>query len=196
MAVSPAGRRLEANGDVTMAGVRQYGMVDVFVEARPASAAAETLIDIAATGCLELHRVAWQESFVSEEGRRMICHFRAPDAESVRLAFRQGGVPVESVWTGTVHDDGTWPVTANLVVERTLLPVLAAAPEVALEHLQTELLKPSGLQLARAIVISARSSLVCACRAPDASAVRLARTLMNAAIDRVWTCRQVFRGPI
>jgi hypothetical protein len=47
--------------------------------------------------CFTLHRVRWQESSLSRDGRTMICRFTAPDAESVRLALRQAGVGFDSV---------------------------------------------------------------------------------------------------
>jgi hypothetical protein len=49
-------------------------------------------------GCLDLHRVRFARTFFSADRKRMICLYQAPDAESVRLAQRQAGMPVESVW--------------------------------------------------------------------------------------------------
>jgi len=58
--------------------------------------------------CLDLHGAEYVESFLGNDGRRMICLFRAPDAEAVRLANRQAGVPYTEVWTANVHfADGT-----------------------------------------------------------------------------------------
>ena len=47
--------------------------------------------------CLEQHRVNWARSFLSTDGRRMLCFYAAPDAESVRLAQREAGLPVDTV---------------------------------------------------------------------------------------------------
>jgi hypothetical protein len=53
--------------------------------------------------CLDLHGAEYVESFLGNDGRRMVCIFRAPDAESVRIANQQGGMPYTEVWTARVH---------------------------------------------------------------------------------------------
>lgn len=53
--------------------------------------------------CLEAHDVRFEHSYLAPDGRRMICVYRAPDAESVRQALRSGGVlPFEAAWKATV----------------------------------------------------------------------------------------------
>jgi hypothetical protein len=52
----------------------------------------------AAAWCLEQHRVTFLRTFFSLDRRRMICLYRAPDAESVRLAQAEAKMPVERVW--------------------------------------------------------------------------------------------------
>jgi len=56
--------------------------------------------------CLDLHNAEYVESFLGNDGRRMVCLFRAPDAEAVRRANQQGGVPYTEVWTASVHFGG------------------------------------------------------------------------------------------
>jgi Nickel responsive protein SCO4226-like len=67
-------------------------------------------------GCFDLHRVDWVVSFLAVDGGRMLCWYRAPDAESVRVALRQLGSNMSGVWAGTVragagasdgHDEST-----------------------------------------------------------------------------------------
>lgn len=53
--------------------------------------------------CLAANRVELLESKLSTDRARMLCVFEAPDAEAVRRANRQMGVPVERVWTASVH---------------------------------------------------------------------------------------------
>jgi hypothetical protein len=55
-----------------------------------------------AGGCFTLHRVDWLRSFLSSDGARMLCWYRAPDTESVRIAMRQLGADVRKVFPGTV----------------------------------------------------------------------------------------------
>ena len=78
------------------------GMTDVFVARSAAESHAPAVgaaLDMAPTDCFRLHRVHWQETRISEDGTRLICRFRAPDAESVRIALRQSGITFDAVWT-------------------------------------------------------------------------------------------------
>jgi hypothetical protein len=50
------------------------------------------------TWCFEFHRVQLVRLFLSHNGRRAIALFRAPDAESVRLAYQRAGTPLDRVW--------------------------------------------------------------------------------------------------
>ena len=60
--------------------------------------------------CLEQYgcRIAW--SYLSNDGRRAVCVFAGPDAESVRQAQRQTGTPFDAAWPASVHEPG--PSTA------------------------------------------------------------------------------------
>jgi hypothetical protein len=49
--------------------------------------------------CLDAHRVTFVQGFLSADGRRMVCVYEAPDAESVRIANREMGAPFDRVWT-------------------------------------------------------------------------------------------------
>jgi len=53
-------------------------------------------------GCLDINRVAWKRSLLSEDRKRMICEYEAPDAESVRRVQRQAEVPFDRVWVAEV----------------------------------------------------------------------------------------------
>jgi len=54
--------------------------------------------------CLRTRDVTLVHSYLSKDGRRGVCVFEGPDAESVREANREAGVPFVRVWTATVHD--------------------------------------------------------------------------------------------
>jgi hypothetical protein len=56
----------------------------------------------ASAGCLDLYRVRHLRTCLSLDGRRMICEYEAPDAESVRVASTRLGIPYERVWTANV----------------------------------------------------------------------------------------------
>jgi len=55
-----------------------------------------------AAACLALHRVKFLRSYFSVDRTNMVCLYAAPDAEAVRSANRQTGLPFESVWPATV----------------------------------------------------------------------------------------------
>jgi hypothetical protein len=104
-AVRNVGRRPDVESAVAWAGTvhdsGREGLANVVVErgfAEPVTVAALQAIEDAGASCMELHRVTFLRTFVSLNGRRMLCLYQAPDAESVRLAQRQAGMPLERVW--------------------------------------------------------------------------------------------------
>jgi len=55
-------------------------------------------IEDAGIWCLETRDVRFIRTYFSADQKRMICLYEAPDAESVRQAQRQAGVPFDDVW--------------------------------------------------------------------------------------------------
>ncbi len=55
-------------------------------------------VEDANSHCLETHHVKFVRTFFSGDNRRMLCLYSAPDAESVRIAQREAGMPVDRVW--------------------------------------------------------------------------------------------------
>ncbi len=77
------------------------GAANVLVERtfdRPVTIEEIQAIEDAGAWCLETHRVKFVRTFFSLDRKRMICLYRAPDAESVRLAQREAEVPLDRVW--------------------------------------------------------------------------------------------------
>jgi len=54
--------------------------------------------------CLAAHGAAWVRSYLSTDRRRMVCEFEAPDAEAVRLSYRNAGVGFERAWTAFKYE--------------------------------------------------------------------------------------------
>ncbi|HEX6199272.1 MAG TPA: nickel-binding protein [Thermoanaerobaculia bacterium] len=52
--------------------------------------------------CLVQFGARHVRSLVAPDGRRTLCEFEGPDAESVRMANRMAEVPFERVWTARV----------------------------------------------------------------------------------------------
>lgn len=56
-------------------------------------------LEDAGAGCLAARHVEFVRTFFSRDRRRMVCLYRAPDAEAVREAQRKAGMPVDAVWS-------------------------------------------------------------------------------------------------
>jgi hypothetical protein len=52
--------------------------------------------------CLELRGARWMRSYLTQDGRKAICEFEAPDAESVREAFRSAGQPYDRAFVANL----------------------------------------------------------------------------------------------
>ncbi len=70
---------------------------DVYVECRITNGALPRNVNAAT--CVLLHRVQWLRTVESQHSDRLLCHFRAPDAESVRNVLRGLNVDVDALWT-------------------------------------------------------------------------------------------------
>jgi hypothetical protein len=49
---------------------------------------------------VEVRQGRWMRSYFSNDRRRMICEFEAPDAQSIRDAYHSAGAPFQKVWSG------------------------------------------------------------------------------------------------
>jgi len=59
--------------------------------------------------CIEIRNGAWRRSAISTDRRRVVCEFEAPDAETVREAYRMADVPCERVWAASVFAVEDYP---------------------------------------------------------------------------------------
>jgi hypothetical protein len=57
----------------------------------------------ATSWCLEINRVKFLHTYLSSDGKRMICVYEAPDAESVRRANTTAQLPFERVYTAAKY---------------------------------------------------------------------------------------------
>jgi hypothetical protein len=83
------------------------GAALVLVERRFADAvefAAIQAIEERHAWCLEQHEVRFLRTYFGLDRRRMVCVYAARNAESVRLAQRQAGMPFEDAWSALAHD--------------------------------------------------------------------------------------------
>jgi hypothetical protein len=63
--------------------------------------------------CVEVRKGAWRRSAMALDRLRVVCEFEAPDAESVREAYRVSGVPYERIWTANVYAVEDYPEAMN-----------------------------------------------------------------------------------
>jgi hypothetical protein len=173
-------------------------MIDVFLErrfARPIPSDLVSSLTLAAQGCFDLHRIAWQSSLLARDGRRLLCHFRAPDLESARIGLRQAGADIGSLWGGTVHDaPGLEPAAlaaANVVVERRFAAPVSVAAIQALEDAGAACLHNHRVRFLRTLFALDRRCMHCLYRAPDAESVRLAQHQAGMPVTRIWACQRI-----
>ncbi|WP_355660969.1 nickel-binding protein [Halomonas salifodinae] len=173
-------------------------MIDVFLErrfARPIESELVLSLTLAAQGCFDRHRVAWQGSLLARDGRRLLCHFRAPDLESARLGLRRAGADITTLWGGTLHDapdlDPAALTAANVVVERRFAAPISVSAVQALEDAGAACLQHHRVRFLRTLCATDHRRMHCLYRAPDAESVRLAQHQAGMPVTRIWACRRI-----
>lgn len=144
--------------------------------------------------CLGIHRVTWLESLLSADRRSLVCRFRGPDAESVRIALRQAGSATGRVWPGTVHmppgRDGRPENGANVLVSRAFDQPTEFDAIQALEDAGRHCLETHRVRFVRTFFSTDRRRMICLYAAPDAESVRIAQREAGMPVDRVWAFRR------
>jgi uncharacterized protein DUF4242 len=172
-------------------------MTDVFVErhwSRPLTEADMQAMMVAADGCLGIHRLTWCGSLLSTDGRDMFCHFRGPDAESVRIAMKLAGGSPGIVWACRVQDapgiDEADLARVNVVARHRFdAPAEFFAPALR------EDVGPGGIQLhgarqVRSYLSVDRLRMICLYQAPDVESVRTAQHHAHLPADDLWAVRR------
>ncbi|MBN1237753.1 MAG: hypothetical protein JXB36_04585 [Gammaproteobacteria bacterium] len=88
-------------GGSTLAESTAAGESPVLVQHRveePITSSHLRTVESLCTWCLETHRIRLVRMLLSLDLRRIVYLYRAPDAESVRLAHRQAGLELDVVW--------------------------------------------------------------------------------------------------
>jgi len=169
-------------------------MTEVFLERSfPGGMTREEVLDISvrASNCFDLHRVAWHASFLSIDGRKMLCWFTGPDAESARIALRETGADTRRLWPGTVHDAPQVPPAVNVLVERSFGEPVTVEEIQALEDRGGWCLDLYRVKFARTFFSLDRKRMICIYHAPDAESVRLAQRQAGMPIDEVWAFEEI-----
>jgi hypothetical protein len=175
-------------------------MPDIFLERSFESPIDQSeVLAMAAVGrsCFALHRIDWRVSLLAAGGRKLVCRFSAPDAESLRVAMRSAGTPSGRLWAGTVHDGPNLTAAdhaaANVAIERSF-----EAP-VAVEEIQAAeqngwCARAYDVTFTRTYVSNDRKRMICLYRAPDAESVRLAQRFMKLPVEAIWAFTAIRPG--
>jgi hypothetical protein len=146
--------------------------------------------DYRVLNCLAERNSTWRYSLLSPDRLRMICTFNAPDAESVREAYRKGGGFFSRVWRGElIKPEGIQPqhnLSRLKVIEGTYSPI---APEEWHELSKKTLscYAERNIEWIQSYISNDRTRIICELNAPDAESVRKAQHRVNIPFDRVWS---------
>ena len=168
-------------------------MVDVFLERDfdpPITPADLHAAWLAGRDCARLHRVDWRGSLLSLDGRKLICHFQAPDTESARIALRKGGADIRRLWPGSIHDTPSLARFAadsvNVLVRRSFAQPVALAEIQAQEDAASRCLDVRHVKFVRSYFSTDRKRMLCLYRAPDTESVREAQRYAGMPMEDVW----------
>jgi hypothetical protein len=168
-------------------------MSDVIVERRwqePLVPADVARMFAAGEDCLGIHRIEWRGSLLSQDGRDLVCHFFAPDTESVRIAFRQMGSGSKHIYATTVHDAAGTSCgerrRANVLVSRRFDAPVDFADIQMLEDRGQGCLDLHRVRFMRSHFSSDRRRMLCLYEAPDAESVRIAQREAALPVERIY----------
>ncbi|RTR06572.1 nickel-binding protein [Halomonas nitroreducens] len=167
-------------------------MIDIFVERDFASPLTPERVRREALAAQDLHRVAWQGSLLARDGLRLVCHFRAPDAEGTRIGLRQAGADISRLWAGTVHEaSGAAGAPGNVLVVRAFTAAVELAAIQAIEDAGAACLQNHRVRFLRTFFSLDRRRMLCLYRAPDAESVRIAQRQAGMPLEAAWAFHRV-----
>jgi Protein of unknown function (DUF4242) len=140
--------------------------------------------------CIEARNGTWRYSMLSSDRHRMICIYDAPDAESIRDAYRRGGLAPSRAWAGyVVEPEGTPPTwnKSTLKIQESTYPTGLTDEQCSQE--QQHLLPyyaEYGVEWIRSYVSLDRTRMLCELNAPDAEVIRQAHLKFGFSCDRIW----------
>jgi hypothetical protein len=141
-----------------------------------------------AQGCFGLHHVEWRMSFLSENGSEMFCWYRAPDAESVRIALRALGANMCGVWPGRLESPPNRSSSDSLMETSVLVVVPVSDSQELGEQLAKDIKSRGGELISRIISLDGLRS-VWLFQAVDVGCVAEAFNSHGLRNVRAWHCR-------
>lgn len=136
--------------------------------------------------CLEQHAVKFLHSYIARDRETVICLYRAPDVEAVRVTQRTAGLPVERAWAASVI--GELPTTNQsvLIAERWLEQPVTSDFVIETMAERGHCMQLYGVSLLASHLARDGRRMICAFAAPDAEAVRTTNHKIGFPVDRLW----------
>jgi hypothetical protein len=169
-------------------------MADIIAERdlNPPATAQEILVMAQqCTACFKLYGIDWVESYLSVNGKSLVCHFISPDTETTRTAIRQTGSDFRAVWAGTLHEGAASEEMATVMVTRRFDEAVALDDIQAIEDAGIACLEMRDVTFVKTLFSTDRKRMMCLYQAPDAEAVREAQREAGLPVDQVWACQVV-----
>lgn len=145
---------------------------------------------LALHACLALHRVDWQRCYVATDSTHMLCWYRAPDAESVRLVLRQQGA-TGAVWPVEAHavnDQGACGTPCERVIAELKFGGPFDAPSSrAMRTTVIEALAQAGRPVVHAFAARAASSIVFIVDGADPAVISARMPALGQQTTNVWS---------
>jgi hypothetical protein len=140
--------------------------------------------------CLDLNRAWARDSYLARDGRRLVCIFTAPDAESVRRAtVHADDASRVAVWQATAYEPPA-PVTPGngqfVIVERAFDSPVHFEEIQAREDGGAWCLQLHRVSFVRTYFAIDRRRMICLYVAPDAESVRTAQKRIGMPVTAMW----------
>jgi len=142
-------------------------------------------------GCLESWSANWVHSYRNPSNNRMVCMFEAPDAESVRMGFRQSGWTGPAIVKSATHIKAVDDVDGNIIVERHFDEPVKFDELQSQEDQHAWCLNQHEVKFVESFFSIDRKTMVCVYKAPDAEAVRQAQRQATMPFEQVWALQKL-----
>jgi len=149
--------------------------------------------------CLDLYRVEWVRAYLSQDGGRVLCWYRAPDAESVRFILRQLGDGGGPVWRSEVSPDDIAECDPGgaccVAVEKGGEHGPGREDAVAAKAALTPALAAAGFTVIRQFSALQGERQICLVQGRAEAAVRDCLRTSGLPADAVWACTELDPAP-
>jgi len=148
--------------------------------------------------CNDLYGITHCGSLLAPQIDRVVCIYRAPDAESVRSASGRVSVPYDRVWSATLHGpvgpepltrqapSGTIPGDSVIVVRREFDAPVRFEDLESKEEERAWCFETYGVRFLQTLFSLDRRRMLCCYAAPDAETVRTLQRDGGMPFEEIW----------